>query len=107
MSAPASTSDTIVRGADYAYAFQLRESGQNSPLADLTDWTWTAVLRNAAGASIADLTVTNPTTEVVSFGLTHTQTAALTAQSNATLIINAVRPDNWHMQLIRSRITVL
>jgi hypothetical protein len=107
MSAPASTSDTIVRGADYAYAFQIRENGPFSPLADLTDWTWSAVLRNAAGASLADLTVTNPTAEVVSFGLTHTQTAALAAQSNATLIINAVRPDNWHMQLIRSRITLL
>lgn len=107
MSAPASTSDTIVRGADYSFAFQLRENGQGSPLADLTEWQWTGVLRNAAGASIADLTVTNPTTEVVSFGLTHTQTATLTAQSNAVLTINAVRPDDWHMQLIRSRITII
>ena len=107
MSAPATTSDTIVRGADYAVAFQLREFGQGSPLSDLTDWQWTGVLRNAAGASIADLTVTSPTAEIVSFGLTNTQTAALAAQMGATLVINAIRPDGWHMQLIRSRISII
>ena len=108
MSAPATTSDTIARGADYAFAFQLREFGQGSPLSDLTTWTnWAGVLRNAAGASIADLTVTHPTAEVVSFGLSNTQTAVLTAQTGATLIITTVRPDSWHMQLIRSRITII
>lgn len=108
MSAPATTSDTICRGADYAFAFQLREFGPQSPLADLTAWTnWAGVLRNAAGASIADLSVEHPTPEVVSFQLTSTQTAALTAQMGATLIITTTRPDGWKMQLIRSRITVI
>ena len=107
MSAPATTSDTVVRGADYVTAFQLREFGPTSPVSVLTDWEFSGVLRNAAGASIADFSVERPTDEIVSFVLTHAQTAALAVQMGATLIINAIRPDGWHMQLIRSRITVL
>ena len=107
MSAPAITSDTITRGADYSFAFQLR-SNQGAPLEDLSTWQWAGVLRNAAGASIADMTVVNNTPEVVSFNLSYTQTQALTAQTGATLYINAIRAgDNKRLQLIRGRISII
>jgi hypothetical protein len=102
----ATTSSTIQRGADWTFAFQIREGAQCSALSDLTDWTWTATLDNAQGNTIRTVPHTLPTADCVSFSLTASQTTALTAQTGAQLTIVATRPDGYIMRLIRARITI-
>jgi hypothetical protein len=102
----AQTSTTIQKGADFSFAFQVRENGPNSALANLNTWTWAPVLLTASGASLTTPTVSHPTPECVEFRLTATQTALLAAQTGVQLTINATRPDGFHMRLIRARITI-
>ena len=102
----AQTSTTIQKGADFAFAFQLREHGADSPLSNLNLWTWAPSLLTAAGATLTTPTVTHPTPECVQFNLTAVQTAALAAQTGVQLTINATRPDGFKMRLIRARITI-
>lgn len=102
----AQTSTTIQKGADFSFAFQLREFGPNSALADLNLWTWAPVLLTASGSTLATPTVGHPTPECVEFRLTAVQTAAMAAQTGVQLTVNAVRPDGLKMRLIRARITI-
>jgi len=102
----ATTSSTIQRGADWTFALQLRDGGQCSVFADLTDWTWVATLDNAQGNTIRTVPSTLPTAECISFSLTASQTTALTAQTGAQLTLVATRPDGYIMRLVRARITI-
>ena len=102
----AQTSTTIEKGADFTFAFQAREFGPTSPLSDLSTWTWTPVLLTAGGVALATPSIEHPSPECVSFTLTATQTAAMTAQTGVQLTINAVRPDGYKMRFIRARITI-
>lgn len=102
----AQTSTTIQKGADFSFAFQLREFGPDSALSNLNLWTWAPVLTTAAGVVLATPTVGHPTPECVEFKLSATQTAAMAAQTGVQLTINATRPDGSKMRLIRARITI-
>lgn len=102
----AQTSTTIEKGANFTFAFQAREFGPNSALADLNLWTWAPVLLTASGSTLATPTVGHPTPECVTFSLTAIQTAAMAAQTGVQLTINAVRPDGYKMRFIRARITI-
>ena len=103
---PASFSNTITRGADWTFGFQIRENGPCTPVTDVTDWEFSAVLTTSAGASLTTPSFLLHTPECPVFSLTYTQTAALTRQTGASLIINAIRPDGLHIELLRGRITI-
>lgn len=100
------TSSTIQRGADWDFSFQIQEDGLCSPYADLTNWTVSATLKTAAGASLTTPTVVRPVPNVVCLRLTQTQTAALSAQFGAVLTVNIQRPDGWDFRLIEARVTI-
>ena len=103
---PASFSNTITRGGDWTWGFQIRENGPCSALADLTDWAFSSTLTTAAGASLATPDFLLHTPECPVFSLTHAQTAALARQTGAVLTIHAVRPDGFDFVLARGRVTI-
>jgi len=103
---PASFSNTITRGGDWTWGFQIREQGPCSALADLTLWTFTSTLTTAAGAALTTPSFLLHTPECPVFSLTHTQTAALARQTGAILTIHAVRPDGFDFVLARGRVTI-
>ncbi len=100
------TSSTIQRGTDWDFSFQLQEDGPCSEYADLTNWFVSATLKTAAGASLTTPSIVRDTPEVVSLRLTNTQTAALSAQIGAQLVVNVQRPDGWDIRLIEARTTI-
>jgi hypothetical protein len=104
---PASFSNTITRGADWTFGFQLRENGPCSALVDLTDWTFSATLTTAAGVALATPSFLLHTPECPVFSLTYTQTGALAKQTGAVLTINAIRGDGYHIELLRGRVTII
>ena len=103
---PASFSNTITRGGDWTFGFQIREHGPCSALADLTLWTFTSALTTAAGAALTTPSFLLHTPECPVFSLTHTQTAALAKQTGAILTIHAIRPDGLDLVLARGRVTI-
>jgi hypothetical protein len=103
---PASFSNTITKGADWSFGFQIRENGPCTAVSDLTDWTFSATFATSSGASLTTPSFLLHTPECPVFSLTHTQTAAMARQTGASLIINAIRPDGYHIELLRGRITI-
>jgi hypothetical protein len=100
------TSSTIQRGTDWDFSFQLQEDGPCSAYADLTDWFVAVTLKTAAGVALTTPSIARDTPEVVSLRLTNTQTAALSAQTGAQLVVNVQRPDGWDIRLIEARTTI-
>lgn len=100
------TSSTIQRGTDWDFSFQLQEDGLCSPFADLTDWFVSCTLKTAAGVSLTTPSIVRPDAETVSLRLNQTQTAALSAQTGAQLVVNVQRPDGWDIRLIEARTTI-
>lgn len=104
---PAPFSTTINRGADFTFAFQIRDGGNCAPVSDLTGWLISATLANSAGTTLATPVYALVNLTCATLKLTFTQTAALTAQTNASLTILAVRPDGLHLRLARGRVTII
>jgi hypothetical protein len=100
------TSSTIQRGTDWDFSFQLQEDGPCSPYTDLTNWFVVVTLKTAAGASLTTPSIVRNAPDVVSLRLTNTQTAALSAQIGAQLVVNVQRPDGWDIRLIEARTTI-
>ncbi len=100
------TSSTIQRGTNWDFSFQLQKDGPCSPYTDLTNWFVAVTLKTAAGASLTTPSIVRNTPDVVSLRLTNTQTAALSAQIGAQLVVNVQRPDGWDIRLIEARTTI-
>lgn len=100
------TSSTIQRGTDWDFSFRLQEDGPCSEFADLTNWFVDCTLKTAAGVSLTTPSIVRPESISVSLRLTNTQTAALSAQTGAQLVVNVQRPDGWDMRLIEARVTI-
>lgn len=99
-------SSTIQRGTDWDFSFRLQEDGPCSEFTDLTDWFVSVTLKTAAGVSLTTPTIVRPEPISVSLRLTNTQTAALSAQTGAQLVVNVQRPDGLDMRLIEARVTI-
>jgi len=100
------TSSTIQRGTDWDFSFRLQEDGPCSEFADLTDWFVAVTLKTAAGVSLTTPSIVRNEPETVSLRLTNTQTALLSAQMGAQLVVNVQRPDGWDIRLIEARVTI-
>ena len=103
---PASFSNTITRGADWSLGFQIRENGPCTEVTDISEWTFTATLTTSTGTPLTTPAFLLHTPECPVFSLTYTQTAALARQTGAVLTLNAVRPDGYHLELARGRVTI-
>jgi hypothetical protein len=103
---PASFSNTIARGGDWTFGFQLRKDGACSALADVTDWQFSATLTTAAGTPLTTPAFLLRTPECPVFTLTHMQTAALARQTGAIFTIYTIRPDGLELVLARGRVTI-
>jgi hypothetical protein len=103
---PVSFSNSITRGADWTFGFQMRENGACSALVDVTNWTFSATLATSAGTLLTTPAFALHTPECPVFSLTHAQTAALAKQTGAVLTIHATRPDGLELILGRGRITI-
>lgn len=100
------TSSTIQRGTDWDFSFRLQEDGPCSEYSDLTSWGVSCTLKTAAGASLTTPTVVRPEAISVSLRLSNTQTAALSAQLGAQLVVTVQRPDGWDERIIEARVTI-
>ena len=100
------TSSTIQKGADWDFSFQLQEHGPCSAMTDLPDWIASSTLKTSAGASLTTPSIVRPNAETISLRLNQTETAALSAQFGAVLIVNIQRPDGWDFRLIEARVTI-
>lgn len=100
------TSSTIQRGSDWDFSFRIQEDGFCSPYSDLTDWVIEPTLSSSAGSLLATPTIIRPDSETVSLRLNQIQTAALTTQFGAQLVVSVQRPDGWDMRLIEARVTI-
>lgn len=100
------TSSTIQRGTDWDFSFRLQEDGPCSEFTDMTNWFVACTLKTAAGVSLTTPSIVRPEAISVSLRLTNAQTAALSAQTGAQLVVNVQRPDGWDMRLIEARVTI-
>jgi len=100
---PARNARSLIIGADFALGFRLLNDGVAVPLAD---WTLTATLKSASGASLATPTIDECDSTTARVFISHTITGTLTAQT-ATLRLWGTRvADGLVAQFLTSRITI-
>ena len=104
---PAPFSTELNRGADFIFAFQIRDGGNCAPLADISNWTFTASLVDATGDLLATPHYELRSNECASFTLAPWETQALAKQTGARLTIEAIRPDGFNLRLARGRVTII
>ena len=100
---PARNARSLIIGADFALGFRLLNDGVAIPL---SDWTLTATLKSAAGASLATPVIQECDSTTARVFISHTITGTMTAQT-ATLQIWGTRvADGLVAQFLTSRITI-
>jgi hypothetical protein len=95
---------TIVRGTDFAEGLRIR---QNCEVQLVADWGLSAVLVNAAGATVSEFTVTEVDPTAVCVALAHADTAALTKGSYQWQIWSTRASDGFVSQLLTGRAVVI
>ena len=104
---PAPFSTELNRGADFIFAFQIRDGGNCAPLEDISTWTFIATLVSATGISLITPHYELRSSECVAFTLATWETEALAKQTGAILTIEAIRPDGFNLRLARGRVTII
>jgi hypothetical protein len=102
--APAEASTSVKRGTDWSVGLRALTSQGNF---DFSAWTATAKLFSSSGSVLKTITGILSAEDCFNFSISHTETAALTAQNGRWEIMATRTVDGYTTCLVSGRATIL